>query len=110
SVVELAMGKAKHSRGEFIGNARIDGGVVAGVSGQSVGPQERGQPFGVRDLLQFGDNGAASFLVKLLVVPSRMVGLKHSGDTVVLADEESLHGGQFDILIGAHVSRREKLI
>ena len=84
--------------------------MVARVRGQGVGSEQRGQPLGVSDDLQLGDDQAAGLLVELLIGPGRVGGLELGGDAVVLAHEQGLHGGQLDVLVGPDVAGREELI
>src|SRR5207253_5325552 len=62
------------------------------------------------DRLQFGDDEGAGELVSRLVAQGRVGAVDKAGDAVVLAQEERVHGGQLDVLVGPYVAGNEELV
>jgi len=69
-----------------------------------VGAQKDREPFGVVDVLEFGDQYSSGLLVQRLVVPVRVDVRQHRGDAVVLPEEQDLHDGQLRVLVRPSVT------
>ena len=104
---EQAVPESERDGGEFVGNASIDLRIVAAVSRQGVRPEHVGDPFVVDDRFVFRDVDLASLLIQLLVVPSRVLLVQFRGDHIVVAEEQSLQCGQFDVFVAPAVAGDE---
>ena len=84
------MAEAEGGGGEFVGDAGIDGGIVAAVAINGVFAEQGGEKFVVSDGLNLGDHLPAAELIELLVGKGRIFRGQGGGDAVVFADEECL--------------------
>lgn len=69
-----------------------------------VGSQDDGEPFGVVDVLEFGDQYSSGFLIQDFIVPMRVNVRQYSGDAVVFSEEKDLQDGQLRVLVGSSVA------
>ena len=94
----------KSSTLTVIGSRRLDPEVVLV---HVVGPQYNGEEFLVDNVLPDGSVDMPGFLKQLLAVPAGVQVVQPVLDIIVVAMEESMHGGQPDLLVYSRVAYRE---
>lgn len=114
-LVEHGVDERQYGGGETVADGRVRGLVVRaavplGLQFQLAAlgvptAEQRGQPLGVRDVLDRGRDDPARLLEQRLVVPVRVDQRQLAGHAVVLAHPQRVHGGQVRLRVRPHVAR-----
>ena len=83
-------------------------GAIAVVGWDGVGAEEDGEEFAVGDGLHFGADDHSGELVDFLIGDAGVAVAIFLSPLVVLPDEESVHGGEGDLFVGADIAGEEE--